>query len=40
MGLINWQFLFDTFFVALSGVPVALLVTVVSLFVAVPLGFY
>ena len=39
MGLINWQFLFDTFFVALSGVPVALLVTVVSLFVAVPLGF-
>ncbi|MGN7478206.1 amino acid ABC transporter permease [Solibacillus silvestris] len=39
MGLINWQFLFDTFFIALSGVPVALLVTVVSLFVAVPLGF-
>lgn len=39
MGLINWQFLYDTFFVALSGVPVALLVTIVSLFVAVPLGF-
>lgn len=39
MEFINWQFLFDTFFVALSGVPVALLVTVVALIVAVPLGF-
>lgn len=35
----NWPFLIDTFFVALSGVPVALLVTVVSLFIAVPFGF-
>jgi L-cystine transport system permease protein len=39
MEFINWQFLFNTFFVALSGVPVALLVTVVALIVAVPLGF-
>ncbi|WP_234417311.1 MULTISPECIES: amino acid ABC transporter permease [unclassified Lysinibacillus] len=39
MEFINWSFLVDTFFVALSGVPIALLVTVVSLFVAVPLGF-
>ena len=40
MGFINWQFLFDTFFIALSGVPIALLVTIVSLAVAVPLGFF
>ncbi|MCH1625473.1 amino acid ABC transporter permease [Fredinandcohnia quinoae] len=33
------QFLIDTFFVALSGVPVALLITVVSLLIALPLGF-
>lgn len=39
MGFIDWQFLIDTFFVALSGVPVALLVTVISLIVAVPFGF-
>lgn len=39
MGLINVDFLIDTFFVALSGVPVALLVTCVSLIIAVPLGF-
>lgn len=39
MDFINWAFLFDTFFVALSGVPIALLVTVVSLALAVPLGF-
>lgn len=39
MEFINWSFLVDTFFVALSGVPVALLVTVVALLVAVPLGF-
>lgn len=39
MDIINWPFLVDTFFVALSGAPVALLVTVVSLFIAVPLGF-
>ncbi|MBD8523485.1 amino acid ABC transporter permease [Lysinibacillus fusiformis] len=35
----NYQFLLETFFVALSGVPVALLVTVVALFIALPLGF-
>ncbi len=40
MEFINWSFLVDTFFVALSGVPVALLVTVVALLVAVPLGFF
>lgn len=39
MDIINWPFLVDTFFVALSGAPVALLVTIVSLFIAVPLGF-
>ena len=36
---LNYQFLFDTFFVALSGVPIALLVTIVALLVALPLGF-
>ena len=35
----NYQFLVETFFVALSGVPIALLVTVVALLVALPLGF-
>ncbi|WP_249661375.1 amino acid ABC transporter permease [Lysinibacillus fusiformis] len=35
----NYQFLLETFFVALSGVPIALLVTVVALFIALPLGF-
>ena len=40
MGFIDWQFLIDTFFVALSGVPVALLVTVISLLIAVPFGFF
>ncbi|MEO4054031.1 amino acid ABC transporter permease [Solibacillus sp. CAU 1738] len=40
MELINVKFLIDTFFVALSGVPVALLVTCVSLLIAVPLGFF
>ena len=39
-SLINVPFLIDTFFVALSGVPVALLVTVVSLLIAVPIGFF
>lgn len=39
MGFIDWQFLMDTFFVALSGVPVTLLVTIISLFIAVPFGF-
>ncbi|MEG0384607.1 amino acid ABC transporter permease [Solibacillus cecembensis] len=40
MGFIDWKFLIDTFFVALSGVPVALLVTVISLLIAVPFGFF
>ena len=35
----NYQFLVETFFVALSGVPIALLVTVVALLIALPLGF-
>ena len=35
----NYQFLLETFFVALSGVPIALLVTVVALVIALPLGF-
>ncbi|MCT6815060.1 amino acid ABC transporter permease [Lysinibacillus fusiformis] len=35
----NYQFLLETFLVALSGVPIALLVTVVALFIALPLGF-
>ena len=39
MGFINVDFLIDTFFVALSGVPVVLLVTCVSLIIAIPLGF-
>lgn len=40
MGFINFEFLIDTFFVALTGVPIALLVTGVSLAIAVPLGFF
>lgn len=40
MGFINWQFLYDTFWVALGGVPIALLVTLVALLIAVPLGFF
>ena len=40
MGLINWEFLYNTFWVALSGVPVALLVTLISLLIAVPIGFF
>lgn len=36
---LNYEFLFETFFVALSGVPIALLVTIVALLVALPLGF-
>lgn len=39
-NFINKDFLIDTFFVALSGVPVALLVTIVSLLIAVPIGFF
>lgn len=36
---LNYQFLWETFFVALSGVPIALLVTVVALLIALPTGF-
>lgn len=35
----NYQFLMDTFFVALSGVPIALFVTIVALLIALPAGF-
>lgn len=40
MGFINWEFLYNTFWVALGGVPIALLVTIVSLLIAVPIGFF
>lgn len=36
---LNYEFLIDTFFVALSGVPIALIITVVALLIALPLGF-
>ncbi|WP_342514438.1 amino acid ABC transporter permease [Sporosarcina sp. FSL K6-1522] len=36
---LNYKFLWDTFFVALSGVPIALVVTVISLLIALPAGF-
>ena len=36
---LNYKFLIDTFFVALSGVPIALLVTIVALLIALPIGF-
>ncbi|MEK3979818.1 amino acid ABC transporter permease [Psychrobacillus sp. FSL K6-2836] len=36
---LNYTFLIDTFFVALSGVPITLLVTIVALLIALPLGF-
>lgn len=39
-SFLDWEFLYDTFFVALSGLPVALLVTVVALFIAIPVGFF
>ncbi|WP_016837282.1 amino acid ABC transporter permease [Ureibacillus thermosphaericus] len=38
--MLNTEFLIDTFFVALSGVPIALLVTVVALAIALPIGFF
>jgi L-cystine transport system permease protein len=37
--MLNYRFLFDTFFVALSGAPTAIFITIVSLLIAVPLGF-
>ncbi|MFC0417224.1 amino acid ABC transporter permease [Cytobacillus solani] len=36
---LDYKFLIDTFFVALSGVPIALAITIVALMVALPLGF-
>lgn len=36
---LNYKFLFETFFIALSGVPIALFVTVVALLIALPSGF-
>ncbi len=36
---LDYQFLIDTFFVALSGVPTALMITVVALLIALPLSF-
>lgn len=36
---LDYKFLVDTFFVALSGVPTAIIITVVSLLIALPLGF-
>ena len=36
---LDYQFLVKTFFVALSGVPTALIITIISLLIALPLGF-
>lgn len=36
---LNYKFLMDTFFIALSGVPIALFVTIVALLIALPSGF-
>ncbi len=38
-GGLNYKFLVDTFFIALSGVPIALFITIVALLFAMPLGF-
>ncbi|PKF90754.1 amino acid ABC transporter permease [Bacillus sp. BA3] len=35
----DYRFLVETFFVALSGVPTALFITIVALIIALPLGF-
>lgn len=37
---IDFKFLFDTFFVALSGVPTTMIITIVSLLIAIPVGFF
>ncbi|MCB2294840.1 amino acid ABC transporter permease [Clostridium algoriphilum] len=37
--MLNYKFLVDTFFVALSGAPTTILITIVSLLIAIPLGF-
>lgn len=39
MQTIDFQFMWDTFFVALSGAPITLLITAVALLVGVPTGF-
>lgn len=36
---LDYKFLVETFFIALSGVPTALFITIVALLVALPLGF-
>ncbi|MBO0600071.1 amino acid ABC transporter permease [Sporosarcina sp. E16_3] len=36
---LNYKFLIDTFFIALSGVPITLFITIVALLFALPLGF-
>ncbi|MFE0507448.1 amino acid ABC transporter permease [Peribacillus butanolivorans] len=36
---LDYKFLVETFFVALSGVPTALFITIVALLIALPLGF-
>ncbi len=36
---LNYKFLVDTFFIALSGVPITLFITIVALLFALPLGF-
>ncbi|MBE1444227.1 amino acid ABC transporter permease [Paenibacillus sp. OAS669] len=36
---LDWEFLVKTFFIALSGAPTALAITVVALLIAAPLGF-
>ncbi|MDP1419491.1 amino acid ABC transporter permease [Peribacillus simplex] len=36
---LDYKFLVETFFVALSGVPITLFITIVALIVALPLGF-
>ncbi|HWO53875.1 MAG TPA: amino acid ABC transporter permease [Paenibacillus cookii] len=38
-GGLDWGFLVKTFFIALSGAPTALAITVVALLIAAPLGF-
>jgi L-cystine transport system permease protein len=37
--MLNYKFLVDTFFVALSGAPTTILITIVSLLISIPLGF-
>lgn len=37
--MLDYKFLVDTFFVALSGAPTTIIITVVSLLIAIPLGF-